>query len=1201
MPSFKYLVRETGRVARSWPPAGARRGRRIAGLLRAALSVNAVFLPIAAALITLAVTGVFHDLCGKWSATEWVALVLALLLVLLTFSRRRSRPVHILSFKNLVAGDDAGELDRVAAGFAELLHSEIERISELVRQEPFITPADVLNPAGERGEMVLRSSTRVPFKSGVAATGLQGDIKETEIGTVALGPLQLQVGTLLTLVERTFGRTLQGSLVEAEGVLRVVASQSGHGGRTWSAQTDIVSGDVRRASASLARELAHSIELERPGAAESGADVDSFQRLVDGLESYQRFQREGLLHHLDAAEEHFRAALSHSPGYAAAYHNLGLVYREQRRIRTDIGLRASTVVRSAATLMWQKAVALDPALAPARIQLARAALEQAEHPDVDAAKRAELLDQAAQSARSALRHACGGHPMDGALAAYWLGVALLRQEAETCRTVARGLPPQPMRGAEPVRRAGPATGGEAGDEAEDAATRAIERGPADDKVREALRHFHRAERDLIGERARRLVQDGDETAVRPLTERIAHVVAMRSECWFRLARDADDRPGRRARAKADRCLRTAIRWAPDMAELHALRGRMLQRHDREGALFACLEAIQRDPQNHHVAIRDVGLFAVGSPESGDTHDLATALFTVAAHQHPDDAEAWLLLAVNQMFWRGNRTAARALAGMALTLEPGREDVRRIVDAYWPPPNGSGGADGRPFLLRWARAWAHAREAQQHFDEAGLRQALSEIDSLRRAPGACAPEVSLAAREIGLLHGALAGLILPSDRQRRHWETAVEELTRAVREGLPARLESPPQWNVDLGDAHAALGDSLSEADHHGPAGPSYRSAVGQYDRVLDRPPKTVCPRYRSGRRGQERLTVLSAEPPDLPTRARALAGRAAVRLRQGRTSDAVRDCRDALKLAPLYAYPRFTLARLYRDHRAQYDLAEQTLLRLIELLPAGEQRDLARLELAVTHRERAQTAQDEERAGLLERAREELVDATREATLSADLEARMHEELANVLDLLGRSDDAIVALRSIGGSVRQPGAGRHHEWIAHLIAGREQPWEVEQELLEAQDACAARLTTYRGTDEEHPLRAALVILTARLAMFYAEQGIRLDEARLLAEGALKSARRVLEPTRMAVCEDACGWVAFRQGRLDEAVDLLEDAVEHSGGHARQWAHLAQALEARDDPEGTDHARDIWQQIAEQFPHSKTAEQAHRHLDLLAQD
>ncbi|MDX3846695.1 tetratricopeptide repeat protein [Streptomyces europaeiscabiei] len=1170
MSSLKHLVRETGRVAWSWPPAGARRGRRIARLLKAALSANAAFLPIAAALIALAVTGVVHDLSGNWSPAEWVALVVAVVLVLLAVSRRGSRPVRILSFKNLVAGDDVGELDKVAAGFAELLHSEIERISELVRQEPFITPADVLNPAGERGEMVLRSSARVPFKSGVAATGLHGDIKETEIGTVALGPLQLQVGTLLTLVERTFGRTLQGSLVETDGVLRVVASQSGHGGRTWSAQTDIAAADVRRASASLARELAHRIELERPGAGESGADVDSFQRLVDGLESYQRFQREGLLHHLDAAEEHFRAALSHSPGYAAAYHNLGLVYREQRRIRTDIGLRASTVVRSAATLMWQKAVALDPTLAPARIQLARAALEQAEHPDVGAPKRAELLDQAAQSARSALRQSVGGHPMDGALASYWLAVTLLLQEAEL------------------QRETGP------GREAAQAQAQ------GDGKVREALRLFRRTERDLVDERARRLVEDGDESAVQPLTERIAHVIAMRSECWFRLAGRADDRPGRRARGKADRYIRTAIRWAPDMAELHALRGRMLQKHHREGALFACLEAIQRDPQNHHIAVRDVGLFAAGSPDAGGTHELATALFTVAAHQHPDDAEAWLLLAVNQMFWRENRTAARALAGMALALEPGREDVRRIVDAYWPSSDGSGGAGQKPFTLRWARAWAHAREAQQHFDEVGLREALAEIESLRGAPGASAPEVSLAAREIGLLHGELAGLIRPSDRQRRHWAAAVEELTGAVREGLPAGLETPPQWNVELGDAHAALGDSLSDADHRGSAGPSYRQAIGQYDLVLDRPPKTVCPRYRSGRRGQERLTELSAEPPDLPTRARALAGRAAVYVRQGRTSDAVRDCRDALKLAPLYAYPRFTLARLYRDQRAQYDLAEQTLLRLIELLPAGEQRDLARLELAVTRRRQADTSQGDERTGLLERAREELVDATREASLSPDLEARMHEELAHVLDLLGRCDDAIVALRSIGGTARQSGADRHHEWIAHLIAGREQPWEVEQELLEAQDACAARLTEFRGTDEEPPLRAALVILTARLAMFYAEQGIRLDEARLLAEGALQSARRVLEPSRMAVCEDACGWVAFRQGRLDEAVDLLQDAVEHSGGHAQQWARLARALEARDDPEGIEGARDIWQQIAEQFPHSGTAEQARRHLDLLTQ-
>ena len=70
---------------------------------------------------------------------------------------------------------------------------------------------------------------------------------------------------------------------------------------------------------------------------------------------------------------------------------------------------------------------------------------------------------------------------------------------------------------------------------------------------------------------------------------------------------------------------------------------------------------------------------------------------------------------------------------------------------------------------------------------------------------------------------------------------------------------------------------------------------------------------------------------------------------------------------------------------------------------------------------------------------------------------------------------------------------------------------------------------------------------------------RLDEARLLAEGALKSARQVLEPGRMALCEDACGWVAYRQGRLEEAVDPLGAVDLHGHGLAvlvERDGHLA---------------------------------------------
>ncbi|MFB7225942.1 hypothetical protein [Streptomyces sp. NPDC056227] len=1126
-------------------------------------SVNKFLLATTAALVMLlvALTAAGGDPFRKVSPAGWASIALAV--VLLAAALCHSRPVRILPFKNLASGDDTGRAAAVAMGFAELLHSEIRRILDLVRQEPFVTPADVLNPAGRRGDMVRRSSARVPFKTGVAASGLPGDIKPTEVGTVTLGPLKLQVGTLLTWLERLFGTTLQGSLMEADGVLRVVASQSGlRGGPNWSAQVR-VDGDACSADERLARELAHRIELERHGATESGADVDSFQRLVDGLDYYQRFQQEGVLQYLDEAEDHFRAALAHSPGYAAAYHNLGLVYREQRRVRTDIDLGVSEAVGCGPVLMWHKAIALDPTLAPARVQLVRAFLEQADHPDVNADKRAELLEQAIQSADSARKQTSNTHPMEGTLARYWLGVALLKQ----------GGHQRPH----------------------------TKRGRSDRMVRKALRRFRRTEQDLIDERARRLVVDGDTTAVRPLTGRIAQVFGLESECWFQLAGSAGGPVRWRRVIMAKWRIRTAIRWAPELPELHVLRGRILLKYGhKDRARLAYLEALQRDPQNHHVTVKDVGgLTAITG--TGEARELATDLFILAAHQHPDDAVAWLLLALVSP----DERAARSLAGKALALEPGGEDVRRTVDEQWPPLDGTTlGAVGWEdrFSLRWAQAWNDAREARQTFSEPSLREALKSIEELRGEHGGNRPEVSFSAREIGLLHASLASMIRPSDEERVHRKAAVSRLTEAVRQEPPSGVEMPPLWYVELADAHAALADSQSAAGLGDESSDNYEQAVRNYTVAISRSPKTVRPRYRTGRRGRERLTELSAEQQDLPTRARATAGRAAVYASQGRVGDAVRDCRDALKLAPLYAYPRFTLARLYREQRAQYDLAGQTLQRLIELLPAGEQRDFAWLELARTYRKQAETSPDGDSEKLLNRAREELVNATREASLSEDLEAWMHEELATVLDLLGRPDEAIVALRTIGGTAEQPHAAQHHERIAHLMTGSEQPWEVERELLEAQEACSARLETSRGADEEHVLRAMMVTLTARVAMFYAEQGIKLEKAHQMAENALKSASR-RDPGRLAICEDARGWVAYREGQLGEAIGLLERAVEHSAGDAQERAHLACALEARSRRlwhrrRDVDRARDHWQQVLDHFPHSPAAEQARHHLDLL---
>ncbi|WP_330342260.1 tetratricopeptide repeat protein [Streptomyces sp. NBC_00557] len=88
-----------------------------------------------------------------------------------------------------------------------------------------------------------------------------------------------------------------------------------------------------------------------------------------------------------------------------------------------------------------------------------------------------------------------------------------------------------------------------------------------------------------------------------------------------------------------------------------------------------------------------------------------------------------------------------------------------------------------------------------------------------------------------------------------------------------------------------------------------------------------------------------------------------------------------------------------------------------------------------------------------------------------------------------------------------------------------------------------------------------------------------------------------------MCEESHGWVAYREGRIREAVELLERAVEHSGGHAREGAHLACALEARSRHfwrrrNDIDRARDVWQQVLDRFPRSPAAAQARHHMDLL---
>ncbi|MFD0574277.1 hypothetical protein ACFQ0T_39965 [Kitasatospora gansuensis] len=463
MASPKHLRRESVRLARAWPPLRARRPSRLARLIGSAfLGFNTILFLVALGLLALSLTGLINK------ALHWSGVVPALLaLFLLAISFRGFRTIRILPFRNLVGGTGHDQLEQVAVGFAELLDREIRRIRDLVTQEPFHQPADVLSPASERGETVQISLSRVPFRTGVAATGLGTDVKVTEVGTLALGPFKLQVGAVLTLLARMLGRAMQGSLVQVDGKLVAVATQSGGKTQTWTAETDI-EGDLCRAGARLARLLAHYIQLQQPKASAIGADIHSFEMLVDGLECYQYFLHEGDLQYLDRAEQHFRNALVHSPRYAAAYHNLGTVKSEQDRVRREIGLPVSAATANAAARLWRQAVDLDPGLAPARFQLTRTYLDQAKD-EPDPISRSQLLEQAVQSARGAVVRRTGGHPNEQTLAWYWLGMALLREA-----------------------RARPLDG------------RHLRRQARRD-VAKASRYLRRTEHDLCDERARRLV------------------------------------------------------------------------------------------------------------------------------------------------------------------------------------------------------------------------------------------------------------------------------------------------------------------------------------------------------------------------------------------------------------------------------------------------------------------------------------------------------------------------------------------------------------------------------------------------------------------------------------------------------------------------------------------------------------------------
>jgi tetratricopeptide (TPR) repeat protein len=75
-----------------------------------------------------------------------------------------------------------------------------------------------------------------------------------------------------------------------------------------------------------------------------------------------------------------------------------------------------------------------------------------------------------------------------------------------------------------------------------------------------------------------------------------------------------------------------------------------------------------------------------------------------------------------------------------------------------------------------------------------------------------------------------------------------------------------------------------------------------------------------------------------------------------------------------------------------------------------------------------------------------------------------------------------------------------------------------------------------------------------LAYFYAQRGKNLDEAEVLVKSSLK-----VEPANYAYI-DTLGWVYYKQGRLEEALEELRRAEALSDGDGEILKHLAEALQ-----------------------------------------
>lgn len=1136
--------------------------------------VGVVPLALAAAgLVVLVILGELDRVWHAWSVIDLIALGAACVLAAACWRERRV--YRILPFRNLVpAGAPAhDEVERIVSGFTVQLGLEIQRIMRLLEEDPLGEPTDVVSAEPKLGVTVQSTKSRVAFKTPITESGTRGDLPTTEVGTIEVGPLKLPIGVLLNLAARLVRRALRGEILESADGVTVVAVCSGRRGRKWTVHGAPRTGcPLHAVGTELACELAHRIVWDTHGSSVGDADARSFRHLVNGLEHYDRFLREGELEDLDRAERSFARAVILSPRFAAGYHNLGVVQSQRVRISSDLGLPVAETASHTEANMWLKAVQLDPTLAVARLQLAIHTLED-QNP----------ADEAVEWARSAVELPLPPGSLK-AVAHYWLGTSLREQGARS------------------------------GDSS---------------KIIEALEQLRTAELELLDLRARQLVSGVDESRLGPVLERLSRVLIEQSACQLELAnqqgltKKASSRRRRSAHERhkhdAERLLDRAQSWSPRLADIFVQRGNLQVALERPDSAFeAFLAALRLNPLKAE-AIGAVGrIFAGANDPAGDTYEAAAVVFRISLSLNPRNAEPWMMLA-HYARYQHKLAEAFALAGMALVLnplDPGTYDVladlcqqsaaadsttgpsviepiyRKLADLARQGYAAELAAsheeithtDDEPvYVERWARAWMRARG--NNIDAPELSRALAEIEDIL-ARSSSRPEFMVVEHEVGRLHYVLATIPSASrDDRQHHLSATVDFYERATKRQLPAELGILVGWIVELGDA---LCDAGREDD--------YGRAILSYTAALELQP----PSLNVIMPGHQRITALRGDDLDLPYHARALAGRAQAWAALENDADAAQDCYAALRLAPRYGLALYILANVFARRR-EYDRALGSLRRTMEVAPVSWAVEYHAEAARFYGMQADEATKPDERDRLQWLAVTELRAALRRAP-EPGRDAEIRATLAVHLNGLKQTEDALAEQRvaaQLGKGL--PGDSARHLDLAGMLADHGDFSEAESEFISAKAASEHELAG--ATDEARNSVMAVRAQAANgLAWFYAERLTKLDDARRLAANAVEAASQSGDPELIANCIDTRGWIAYRSGHANQAVADFSQALQ-SLGNAERWGHLALALEMRSllrhEHEGRrrdiNRAADIWQHIIDNFPDAVWSERSHRHL------